>query len=73
LQITIENIVVLINSDRINVTDEKTSCSYDVFLPYILDANGAEAFFDYNIGVRIFSFSFHIAPKDLEYIHFLVF
>ncbi|XP_011344029.1 PIH1 domain-containing protein 1 isoform X2 [Ooceraea biroi] len=50
--VTIEDIAVLINSDRINVTDEKVSCSYDVLLPYALDVNEAEAFFDYNIGVK---------------------
>ncbi|XP_036147366.1 PIH1 domain-containing protein 1 [Monomorium pharaonis] len=49
--VSIEDIVVLINSDRINVTDEKACYSYDVLLPYILKADNARAFLDYNIGV----------------------
>jgi len=51
LQISVEDIVILINSDRINVTDEKACCSYDVLLPYTLKADNAKAFLDYNIGV----------------------
>jgi len=43
--------VVLINSDRINVTDEKACYSYDVLLPYTLKADNAKAFFDYNVGM----------------------
>lgn len=49
--VSVEDIVVLINSDRINVTDEKACCSYDVLLPYTLRADNAQAFLDYNIGV----------------------
>ncbi|KAL6268856.1 hypothetical protein P5V15_001978 [Pogonomyrmex californicus] len=49
--VSIENVVVLINSDRINVTDEKACYSYDVFLPYTLVADSAKAFLDYNIGM----------------------
>lgn len=54
MQISVEDIVVLINSDRINVTDEKACYSYDVLLPYTLKADTAKAFLDYNIGVRIY-------------------
>ncbi|XP_011059163.1 PREDICTED: PIH1 domain-containing protein 1-like isoform X1 [Acromyrmex echinatior] len=50
--VSVEDIVVLINSDRINVTDEKAYYSYDVLLPYTLKADNAKAFLDYNIGVR---------------------
>ncbi|KAL0108227.1 hypothetical protein PUN28_015051 [Cardiocondyla obscurior] len=49
--VSVEDIVVLINSDRINVTDEKAHYSYDVLLPHILKADNAKAFLDYNIGV----------------------
>lgn len=56
LQISVKDIVVLINSDRINVTDEKACCSYDVLLPYTLKADNAKAFLDYNIGVRIYMY-----------------
>ncbi|XP_071647523.1 PIH1 domain-containing protein 1 isoform X1 [Temnothorax longispinosus] len=61
--ISVEDIVVLINSDRINVTDEKACCSYDVLIPYTytLKPDNAKAYLDYNIGVRIyilFSFFF---------------
>lgn len=58
LQVSVEDIVVLINSDRINVTDEKAYYSYDVLLPYTLKADNANAFLDYNIGVRIYILSF---------------
>lgn len=54
LQISVKDIVVLINSDRINVTDEKACCSYDVLLPYTLKADNAKAYLDYNIGVRTY-------------------
>jgi len=56
LQISIEDIVVLINSDRISVTDETACYSYDILLPYTLKADNAKAFLDYNIGVRIYIF-----------------
>ncbi|KYN06465.1 PIH1 domain-containing protein 1 [Cyphomyrmex costatus] len=51
--VSVDDVVVLINSDRINVTDEKACYSYDTLLPYTLKADNAKAFFDYNIGVRI--------------------
>ncbi|XP_070166031.1 PIH1 domain-containing protein 1 [Polyergus mexicanus] len=47
--ISVEDVVVLINSDRINVMDKKTYCSYDILLPYTLEANSAKAFLDYSI------------------------
>nr|XP_012217518.1 PREDICTED: PIH1 domain-containing protein 1 isoform X1 [Linepithema humile] len=56
--VSIEDVEVLINSDRINVTDKKASDMYDVLLPYTLKANNAKAFFDRNISVRISTFSF---------------
>ncbi|XP_029664603.1 PIH1 domain-containing protein 1-like [Formica exsecta] len=49
--ISVEDVVVLINSDRINVTDKKAYCSYDILLPYTLEANSAKAFLDYSIMV----------------------
>ncbi|XP_011864344.1 PREDICTED: PIH1 domain-containing protein 1-like [Vollenhovia emeryi] len=48
---SVDSMAVFINSDRINVTDEKACCSHDVFLPYTLQVHSAKAFFDYNIGV----------------------
>lgn len=56
LQVSVEDVVVLINSDRINVTDKKACCSYDILLPYTLETNNAKAFLDYSIMVRIFLF-----------------
>lgn len=52
MQVSIENIVVLINSDRMNITDKKACCSYDILFPYILEANSAKAFLDCSIMVR---------------------
>lgn len=48
--VSIKDIVVLINSERINVTDEK-GCSYDILLPYKLKIDNAKAHLDYNIGM----------------------
>lgn len=52
LQVSVEDVVVLINSDRINVTDKK-ACFYDILLPYTLETNNAKAFLDYSLMVRI--------------------
>ncbi|CAL1677498.1 unnamed protein product [Lasius platythorax] len=49
--VSVEDVVVLINSDRINVTDKKACCSYDILLPYTLETNNAKAFLDYSIMV----------------------
>ncbi|KAG5330846.1 PIHD1 protein, partial [Acromyrmex heyeri] len=65
--VSVEDIVVLINSDRINVTDEKAYYSYDVLLPYTLKADNAKAFLDYNIGVRIYQIIFAYS------VYFLIF
>ncbi|XP_072750716.1 PIH1 domain-containing protein 1 [Anoplolepis gracilipes] len=48
--ISVKDIVVLVNSDRINVTDKK-ACFYDILVPYILEANSVKAFLDYSIMV----------------------
>ncbi|XP_032666211.1 PIH1 domain-containing protein 1-like isoform X2 [Odontomachus brunneus] len=48
--VSIDDVVVLVNSDRINVTDEKT-CSRDVLLPYAVKKDSAKAYFDYNLGI----------------------
>ncbi|XP_014472122.1 PREDICTED: PIH1 domain-containing protein 1-like [Dinoponera quadriceps] len=49
--VSIENVVVLINPDRINVTDEKTCCSHDVLLPYNIKTDSAKAYLDYSLKV----------------------
>lgn len=46
--VSVEDVVVLINSDRINVTDKK-ACFYDILLPYTLETNNAKAFLDYSL------------------------
>ncbi|XP_019700301.1 PIH1 domain-containing protein 1 isoform X4 [Harpegnathos saltator] len=50
--VSTEDIVVLINSGRINVTDEKAYCSHDILLPYAVKASSAKAYLDYNLRVR---------------------
>ncbi|XP_025162573.1 PIH1 domain-containing protein 1 isoform X2 [Harpegnathos saltator] len=47
--VSTEDIVVLINSGRINVTDEKAYCSHDILLPYAVKASSAKAYLDYNL------------------------
>lgn len=52
LQVSIKDIVVLMNSDRINITDINACCSYDLLLPYTVKTDSAKAYLDYNLRVR---------------------
>lgn len=55
---SIEDIEVLVNSDRIIVTDEKACCSHDVLLPYTIKTDSTKAYMDYTLRVRGYIFFF---------------
>ncbi|XP_020294010.1 PIH1 domain-containing protein 1-like [Pseudomyrmex gracilis] len=59
--VLVEDVVVLVNSDRINVTNEKACRSSDVFLPYTVKADTARAFLDFNM--RVLRVDVSVEPK----------